>query len=465
MNLFLIPRLRNFKAISLPLITAFLLLNAAVVQDGGQNARSRMATLRAMHEQHTFRIDPHIVATSDWARTPSGAYYSNKAPGPMLLGFPAFLVLDRLHMWKERGYRDERGLRHFPDTFQATGTSLAMQALPFALLAAWVIHWLAGQGVSRQGQWFAGLAMLFGNTAACFMNSYFGHGITAVFTMAGLLALLERRWFWMSFSFGCALLSDYGFGMMIPAIGAAVFLRFRSGGGAAACPAILRGMVLGALIPAALWVWYHVAAFGGVFSIANKFQNPSFLDRAQEGMQLWGIFGLPDVRVLGLLFGSPERGIFPTQPWLLLVPLVSLALPRSAPMARVVAVFCLLGLAGMLLMNASFGGWHGGGGPGPRYLSHVFPGFAVWAGLVIDRAPRPVRAMLWGALLAAVLFRGLVYAGPLEAPVENLWAFYLRELGRDSYTPTLRLYLFGMAVAGAMAVSARHAPVSAEDRV
>lgn len=452
MKLLLIFRWRNFYSISLPLIAAFLFLQLVVEQNGGQNARSRMAALRAMVEQTTFRIDPHIIATSDWARTPDGAYYSNKAPGPMLLGYPVFLVLDILHMAKERGYRDERGLRHFPDTFQTSGVSLLMQALPFALLVAWVIHWLALQGVSKGAQWFAGLALLFGNTAACFMNSYFGHGITAVFTLGGLMALLHRNWFWTSFCFGCALLSDYGFGMMTPAIVIVFGLALIPLSGRERMGAIRR-FACGALVPGVLWVWYHLAAFGGVFAIANKFQNPDFLDKAAEGVQLWGIFGLPSLDTLWKLIFGQERGILFTQPWLLVVPLAALLSRRNTMVGKCsVAIFCVLGLAGMLFMNASFGGWHGGGGPGPRYLSHVFPCFALWAGLVLDRSPSVAKVVLWAGLVAAVVFRALVYAGPLEAPVENLWSFYTQELARPSYTPVLRLYLFGIVVTVALAV-------------
>lgn len=104
----------------LPWAVAFLILNLVNTQDGGPNAVSRFLTLRAMSEEGTFRIDKRIGATSDWSMTPAGHYYSNKAPGPMLLGFPAFFVIDQVPRLWEKGYRDEHGHRHTPGYFQKT---------------------------------------------------------------------------------------------------------------------------------------------------------------------------------------------------------------------------------------------------------------------------------------------------------------------------------------------------------
>jgi len=446
-----ISELRNFKTLSLPLIVGFLLITVVNTQDGGQNARTRIAAMRAMHEQRTFRIDSHIGATGDWSQTPDGAYYSNKAPGPMLYGFPIFLALDRLHMLRERGYRDERGLREFPDYLQMTGTSLIMQAIPFALLGAYLVHVLAGIGVSFAAQGFVLIALFFGNTAAVYMSSYFGHGITAVFILGALLALIQRRYVWLSFCFGSAQLCDYGVGMQIPGVVAAlgfVLMATKREERGKELSWMVRGVFLGALVPGILWIWYHTVTFGGPLDIANKFQNPGFLDMKDQAVQLWGIFSLPRWDIFGKLLVGPERGILVTQPWLLAaIPFGLLAAGRG--IARAAAAFCVIGLAGLLFMNASFGGWHGGGSAGPRYMSHIFPAFALWLGLFFDRLPRWGAGVLWISLGGAVLFRSLVYSSTIEAPSAPIWNFYFGEVARRSWTPIFRVYLFWLILWGA----------------
>src|SRR5688572_23679361 len=121
----------------LPWALAFLLINLAVKHDGGVNAASRWLAMRSMCEQGTFTIDHRIEGTIDWARTPDGHYYSNKAPGPMLLGLPAFAIIDQIpRLWD--GRRDEHGLRPPPSTFTKTITCLLVQELPMLLLTALV---------------------------------------------------------------------------------------------------------------------------------------------------------------------------------------------------------------------------------------------------------------------------------------------------------------------------------------
>jgi hypothetical protein len=447
--------LRNFKTLSLPMISAFLLLTAINTQDGGQNARTRISTMRAMNEQFTFRIDSYINASNDWSRTPDGAYYSNKAPGPMLYGFPVFFVLDRLHMLKEHGYRDERGLRHYPDYMQMTGTSLLMQAVPFALLGAYVVHLLAGLGVSIFAQGLVLFALLFGNTAAVYMSSYFGHGMTAVFILAALIALIERRFALFSFCFSSALLCDYGVGMQIPAVLLSLcFVRDKK------IKPLLKGLVIGAIIPGVLWIWYHTVTFGNPFYIANKFQNPVFLDMQQETVQLWGIFSLPRFDVLWKLLAGPERGILYTQPWVLAMAPFGLWSAWKGKYKEVSA-YCLVGLVGLLFMNMSFGGWNGGGAAGPRYLCHIFPAFALWLGLIFDRIPKSGKILICVTVFAAVLFRSLVYSSTTEAPAISLWGFYIGELGKKSWTPIFRVFLFWVILTAAwlfknrMAVNAK----------
>jgi hypothetical protein len=77
-----------------PWCLAFALMCVAVWHDGGTNAASRFAMLRAMSTRCTFQINRYLDWTVDWARTPDGRYYSNKAPGAALVAVPATWLAD-----------------------------------------------------------------------------------------------------------------------------------------------------------------------------------------------------------------------------------------------------------------------------------------------------------------------------------------------------------------------------------
>lgn len=419
----------------LPLALAFLALNLIVTQDGGQNAKSRLLAMRTFAETGAFRLDDHLRVTDDWSLAPNGHYYSNKAPGPILLGIPAFFLADKAAIPGEKGFRDERGLRADPGYLQSTFTSFVMQALPFALLALAIAFWLAQLGAAWSTQFFFLLTALFANTAALFMNSYFGHGFSALAQLAGLFFLLSRRYAWSGLFFSVALLSDYGFAAQLPALGLAIWwlrpawkdlARFLAGG-----------------IPGAVaWVAYHGAIFGSPFGIASRFQNPVFLE--QDRPLLWGMISLPEPAYLWELTFGMSRGLILSQPWMLwLVPaFLWIVWSRRANREIVAtALFGFLSLAALLLMNASFNGWHGGATAGPRYLSGILPVLALLGAMVWQESGRNSCIQAAALLAVGLVFRALVYGGTLLAPNTPLWGYYLSEWGHRT-TPILRFGIF-----------------------
>jgi hypothetical protein len=435
---------RAVRLILLPWAALFLVLSLANTQDGGLNASSRFITMRAMGEEGTFRIDKRIGASSDWARTPDGHYYSNKAPGPMLLGFPVFIVMDQVPRLWEKGFRDEHGHRHAPGYFTKTWVSYLNQVLPLLILMALILSWLDRRGASPAAMIFFSIAALFGSTVSMYLNNYSGHGFEAVMQLGALFALLTGSFAWSGFFAGAALLSDYGFGVQIPAYVVALALSMRHH--RSFWPALSR-LVAGAVIPAVLWIWYHTAAFGGPFSIANHFQNPDYLDTAHEEKNLWGIFRLPNFEILMESLVRPTRGLLYTQPWILLFPpviLFSWWSGRGDPDSddsfarKTVSIFCVLSLVALLFMNVSYGGWHGGGAPGPRYISGIFLCFALWAALEFDRFPAWSRWVFVALLGVAVVFRGMVYGSTILGPTMPLWNWYFEEFFKASKTPLLR---------------------------
>jgi hypothetical protein len=442
--------------ILIPWAISFLILNLANTQDGGPNATSRIIAMRAMAEEATFRIDKRIGASTDWAKNERGEYYSNKAPGPMLLGLPTFFLMDQIPRLWEGGYRDEHGHRHSPGYFSKTTLSFVNQILPLLFLLSVILRWLTQRGASFGAQVFFLGAALWGTTASHYFNNYSGHGFSAILQLALLFSILSRSYIWTGFFAGSALLSDFGFVTQIPAFLAALVVmewkqkNFLHQG---------KQIALGSLLPAFLWIWYHTSAFGSPFLVANHFQNPIFLDTAHEEMNFLGIFRLPRVDVLYQLLFGPSRGLLFTQPWLLflfiggiLALVVKPFLPKKDagaasvdPSSLAAGLYCVGGLMGLLFMNASYGAWEGGGASGPRYLAGIFLCFGLWGALLFDGLAKGARWLLVGSLGVAIVFRGLVYGTTILGPgfPHSLWHWYIfEEFAKPSKTAEVRFILY-----------------------
>jgi hypothetical protein len=434
-------------------LLVFLAVNVVVELPNNTNPQSRLATLCALVEDRTWRIDSYHAWTIDWARTPDSHYYSNKAPGPALLGYPVFWALDKLLTGRteERADRDQARWQH--SSFSLKALSILFQVLPFIILLSLALGWLQTQGVSRCALHVACVSMLFGNTAALFMNTYFGHAMAATCVLAICMALLHRRYEWVGLVYGFSLLSDYGAAVLLPGLLAAIFYQepaqkwLRCGW----CLAV------GGALPGIVWVLYHRACFGGALTLPNHYQNPLFVDRSH--CEILGLFTLLprwDV-VAELLFGF-RRGLLWSQPWLLFV-LVWAVAGRPSSLSggeghrhrsRPLQLFLIPGFLLLLWMNASFGEWHGGYSPGPRYMSLIFPSFGLLVGVVYDRFPRWGQLLLLSFLGVSVVFWLTVYATSLYVPPQgSMWGFTLGALAQEpNQGALLRLTILAALVEG-----------------
>ena len=412
-----------------PWCLAFVLMCVAVWHDGGRNAASRFAMLRAMSTHCTFQINRYLDWTADWARTPDGRCYSNKAPGAALVAFPATWLADRvLFAWNPELRRTE------PPLGYKTAVSVLFQVLPFSLAVLLAGQALCRRGASHAALAFAGLSMLFANTASLFMNSYFGHGLTAWLLLGLALALIADRPALVGAFFGFALLSDYAVGMLTLPLLVGFFARRETWS-----QRWRRSLYLtaGAAAPAALWVWYHTVCFGGPFTIALVYQNPVFQSEgvARGGLQaVWSVKPHWDV-LWQLLFGA-SRGLLATQPWALVVyALLALQVLRrhAAHLPASLTILTLTGLPLLLWSNAGFSGWHGGWSAGPRYLSPILPLLGFCGALLYDRLGAWPRLLLWLSLIPAVVLRVLIYAGPSPymRGLSPIWETYWQYLVLD----------------------------------
>jgi len=218
---------------------------------GGANPLSRFALLRTMAVDHSFHIDRYLSWTVDWARTPDGHHYSNKAPGPSFLALP-FEALD---------HRDEAP----PTPWLRNLISILLQAVPFSLLTLLIAAELQKRGRSLEAQNFAAVAILLGNTAAVFMGVFFGHALSACLLLSAILCWIQERWFGTGMALGWLILSDYGAAVLLVPAGISMAMGARGIGKA----------LLGAALPAALWIVYHTICFGSPWTLPMAFQNPA----------------------------------------------------------------------------------------------------------------------------------------------------------------------------------------------
>jgi uncharacterized membrane protein len=415
-------------------VILFLAVQSLFLIDGGTNACSRWTTLVSIVEDKTVRTDNYFAHTMDWARTPDRHYYSNKAPGPMLLGLPVFWYLDRevTQFSLDRPNRDALRIREQQQVMRKL--SLITQAIPYALVVLLFLRTLHERGLPKAALHVTAVALLFGNTAALFMNTFFGHGMSAMFVLAALLTLHLKRYGQAGLWLGFAALCDYGAALLL--LPAVIVMLLDSGGRVRR----VLWFALGGFIPGMIWTWYHQYCFGSPLALPNKFQNPLFVGISKDTPQLWGVLRLiPDTRVLQELLVGSARGLLFTQGWvfvalaavlgLFVVGLWDARFVIHDRLLRDSAIFSFVGLALVLVMNCSFNGWHGGMAPGPRYLAIVLPPCAVTAGLLFPKLPAFLRHLMVLSLSLSVVLFILVYGTHnLLVPENALFTAYLRNL-------------------------------------
>lgn len=410
----------------------FLTVNLAFPLSGGTNADSRFALVVALTEDHSPRLGPYREWTSDWAKTPDGAYYSNKAPGPSLLALPIYAALDPLITWGAETREARDAVRYRYKARLQKILSFWLQLIPFALLLVATGHFLRARKVSAPAFHLAMFALTFGNTSSLFFSTFFGHGFTAAAILGFVLFALDGKAGWAGLAFGLAGLSDYGVPFLVPGalIAFAPTLKPKA-----------RNFFLGLLGPALLWGLYHQSCFGSPFTIASRFQNPEFVDHTRP---LWGIISRPEPEIFVKLLAGAERGILWTQPWIIaLLSIVAIGCLGRPSEKKSLSQFAALGLFGLLVMNASFNGWHGGLVPGPRYLSAIFPVWALVLGLSWGDLTARRRGGLGLGLAVAGAFALLVFSTDLSSPVAPLWPHLWHQTFFHGNTPKIR---FGLLV-------------------
>ena len=342
---------------------------------GDWNANSRLALVKAVVEEGRFEIDDYsttTMATGDKARF-NGHFYSDKAIGSALLGIEFYGPL----------YAISNNLGHPLDTvpFQELITFLAV-GLICAVLVPLVYSFVKGISGSAAYSLLISLAVCVGTPFYFYGTVYYGHSLAGTFLFIAFLL-----WFNMkndeqislaktlisAYFLGYAFITEYTTAIIVLLIGLYILyviwkqkqlLR----------PQVYVLLAVGFLAPLTVALLYNQAVFHNPFSTGYGYEAlPQF--STKQGLGLMGI-GLPDLTILFYMTFHTTMGIFWQSPVLLLAFIGWVVMWRNSPYRAE----GLLSFGIILLYLVIFSGyftWWGGAAFTPRFITPIFPFFAV----------------------------------------------------------------------------------------
>ena len=385
------------RRLSLILFFTALLFCAWFFHVGHVNQIARFDAVSAFFENtgedaHTFRIDRYLYSgakqmnTSDWSEY-GGHYYSNKSPGTTWFGVA---LLAPVYPLERRICPDGDGISPRAEIFNAWYLNFMMGVLPTAFSVLALVGILLKLGASEARAYSGALLIVLGTAVFPFSTTLMAHSTVAACLVFSLWSYLRGGRFPLAASgawFGAAVLFDYSAGLLLPL--ALVFLAVREKGR-------IWQFIAGGIPFAVLYCVYNAMCFGGPFSFAAQYINPVY---RTEGDAAGGLLALPKPwLILELLFGA-RRGVLIASPFLFFAVPGFLFLWKKRGLLRGLALLFALSFAALLLMNASFNGWHSGASFTARYMVPVFP----LVGILAVMAPlKPGWRRGLFALLAAI---------------------------------------------------------------
>lgn len=348
-------------------------------------AVSRLDLLHALVSQRTLKIDAYHKNTPDKSCI-DGHFYSDKAPGTVVLALPSFFTAAML--LRLTGESPESEVGWLVTSWVASAASNGLFAACGAAAAfAWLCRW-----VSPRTALLSTLSIFLGAAPLPYATMMFSHalvvGLIAI-ALGGVAPGTERevwnvqcgvrswlktnRWDLLAgHACGWVLASEYTAGLVV--LGIFVFLLLT--GWRRAIPFSLAAVLPLLLIPA-----YSLACFGNPLILSYSLSE-SF-PPMKEG--LYAIKWPNPENAANLLF-SPTRGFFFWSPFLLMAVFGFRELAqRSTPafwLAYAVPALQIIVISGRI--------WDWPAGPtlGPRYLAPILPLLALPCALGVQRFPQ-----------------------------------------------------------------------------
>ena len=391
------------------------------------NADSRLDVLYAIVDEHVLYIDAHHGNTGDKSKF-NGHYYSDKAPGIVLLALPAFLVAKGVSLvvpsagtWANISWI----------------TTIGSVGLLTALGGVCAFLFLSNL-VPRRYAFIATLGVFLGAAPYPYATFLFSHSaVVGLLTMSLLLVgggkFNSWRWVFLSgFLSGLAFASEY---TALLVIGGLFFMCVAKRGAKSFF------FVVGMALPVALILLYNYLCFGSPLSIGYEHVV------GWSGMKS-GFFGMsfiPRMDIVIKLLFSRSRGLFYWTPLLVMVLPGLYLLLRRWPIHFFVTVIVFVLHVSLI---SSYYMWNGGGALGPRHLATLLPLLLLPVAYGITVFPRVGTALVVVSILLTG-FATLIDPGPLPR-TDPLFEYYIPSLIEGKVRTNLTNAFFG--IKGALSI-------------
>jgi hypothetical protein len=366
---------------------------------------SRTALIVAIVNEGQLAIDAYGWSTGDYAEF-QGHRYSDKAPGPALLGVPAYAVtrtllaspggqrlIDRLaqgEALRSTLKSDVAPRDKIEFALAQLVATWAVVSIPAAMLGVGFYGLLRQLTGSEPNALLMTLGYALGTSAFPYAGALYSHQLCAALLFGSVILLWKvrapdsGRLLAVGLLLGLALASEYPTALIVGGIGLYALATTRR---------LMTGVMLGIgmIPPLAAMAVYNVLIFGTPLPVGYEY---SALWQTEHQTGFFSL-SVPTFEAFwGITFGA-YRGLFLISPILLLGP-VGIVLLARRPGYRFEAALCGWCVASFLFFNSSSFMWSGGFGIGPRYLVPMLPFLALGVGIAVRQ---------WSGVAA---FRGLV---------------------------------------------------------
>ncbi|PIR53828.1 hypothetical protein COU75_04030 [Candidatus Peregrinibacteria bacterium CG10_big_fil_rev_8_21_14_0_10_42_8] len=371
----------------------------------GYNQATRLDVLHAVFTEGTIAIDSFHENTGDKIEW-NGHYYSEKAPGVVVIAAPAFATIYAILGALSIDINGDLGwkISEWFTTVFSVGLLAAVSALfLFALLKKYTHSYAA---------FVSTVALYTGSLVFTYAGMLFSHTVTVSLLIIALWAIdssvglisqgnhSRRHSLLAGLCLGLAIACEYTSTLSAGAILLFVLLKNRR---------MSVYLLAGSIAPLLLIPFNNFLISGAVLSL--PYEHVTDFPGMKKGF--FGIQLQPNIAVMWQLLGSQYRGLFFWSPFLLLcIPGYKYMWHKSK------AAVALFGIAPVLsvVIISSYSYWHGGWALGPRHLAAAIPFLILPAAFGCQKFPRT--GFVLGFLSIALTSIGTVLQ-PL-APEGNL---------------------------------------------